>query len=144
MEEYFKMTIRPFTRQKCSVFVWGARRRTSTPFLASRLAGIKYHQTTVVSFTEEGKKQNLSSIICQASTRFSSWRTYSILLEDYSELTWVCSKKLTSFIIGKWWSNSVLIKKCAPSTTVSVILSRQRDIKRRKGVQNAGRKGKGK
>ena len=42
---------------------------------------------------------------------------------DYSELTWVYSKKDTSCVTGKWWPNSILIKKCVCFIAVSIILS---------------------
>jgi len=124
------VTIRPFTQQKCPVFVWGAWRCTSTPSLASRLARLKYQWTTVFSFTKEWEKQKPSSIISQ-TTRCSSWTVVQYSTRDYSERTWVYSKKVTCCIIGKWLPNSLLRKKSAPFATVSVILSKQETEKGR-------------
>jgi hypothetical protein len=55
--------------------------------------------------------------------RCSSWRAVQYYTGDYSELIWVYSKKDRSFITGKWWSNSVLIKQCVSFTTVSIFFS---------------------
>jgi len=40
---------------------------------------------------------------------------------DYSELTRVYRKKDTSCVTGKWWPNSILIKKCVSFTAASII-----------------------
>jgi len=63
-----------------------------------------------------------SSMIPQATIRCSSWRVVQYSTRDNSELIWVYSKKDTSCITGKWWPNSILIKKCVTFTTVSIIL----------------------
>ena len=55
----------------------------------------------LVSFREQGEKQILS-FISQATRR----RVLQYSTTDYS---------------GKWWSNSVLIKKCVSLTGVSII-----------------------
>jgi hypothetical protein len=112
------MTIRPYT-----FLVRGAWRCTPTPFLTSTIARLKYRRTTVVTFREQGEKQTLSSIISQASGRCYSRRMVNYSTTDYSELTWVYSKKDTSCIPGKLWPNSALNRKSASFTTVSIIYS---------------------
>jgi len=82
--QFFKMTFRHTHSQKCSVLVWGAWRCISTSSLASKIARLQYYWTT-------GRRG------VQYSTK------------DYSELTWVYSKKDTSCVIGKWWPNSILL-----------------------------------
>jgi hypothetical protein len=42
----------PTRSHKCSVLVWGAWRCISTSTMTSTMARIKYHRTTVVSFSE--------------------------------------------------------------------------------------------
>ena len=108
---------------KCSVLVWWAWRCTSTSSLASTIARLNYHQTTVVSFKEYSEKQIPFYIISQATRRCSFWRGVQYNTRDYSELIWVYSEKDTSYITGKWWTNSVLIKKRVSSTLVFIILS---------------------
>ena len=56
------------------------------------------------SFREQTEKQ-IPSIISQAAIR----RVVQYATRDYSELTWVYSKKDTSCVTGKWWPNSTLI-----------------------------------
>jgi hypothetical protein len=73
MMQFLKMTISPYTHE-CSVLVWGAWRCTSTSSLANKIARLKYHLTTVVSFTEQGVQLIPSSTISQATRRCSSWR----------------------------------------------------------------------
>jgi len=92
--------------QECSVSVWGVWRCTSTSSVASTDAKLKYCRTTVGSYTEQSEKQ-ISSIIAQAAS--NSCTVFST--RDYSELTRVSSKKDTSCVRGKWWPNSILIKK---------------------------------
>jgi len=104
--------------QKCSVLVWGAWRCTSTSSVASTVAQLKYCRTTVVSYREQSEKQ-ISSIIPQASSK--SCTVFST--RDYSELTWVYSKNNTSCVRGKWWPNSILIKKYVFFIAVSIIFS---------------------
>jgi len=70
----------------------------------------------LVSFREQGEKQ-IPSKISQASRR----RVVHYSTRDYSELTRVYSKKDTSCVTGKWWPNSILIKKCISFTAVSII-----------------------
>jgi len=70
---------------------------------------LKYHQTTVVSFREQTEKQILS-IISRATRR----RVVQHSTTDFS-------KKDTSCVTGKWWPNSILIKKCVSFTAVSII-----------------------
>ena len=70
----------------------------------------------LVSFREQGEKQ-MPSKISQASRR----RVVQYSTRDYSELTRVYSKKDTSCVTGKWWPNSILIKKCVSFTAVSII-----------------------
>jgi len=101
--------------QKCSVLVWGARKCTSAS-LASTIAQVKYHWTTVVSVREQGEKQ-IPSIISQATRR----KVVQYSSRDYSEFTRVCSKKDTSCVTGKWWPNSILIKKCVSFMALSII-----------------------
>jgi len=50
--------------------------------LASTIAQLKYHRTTVVSYRKQGEKQ-ISSISCQATRR----RVVQYSTRDYSELT---------------------------------------------------------
>ena len=107
--QFFKIMIDHTHSQKCSVLVWGAWRCTLTS-LASTIAHLKYCQTTVVSFRERGEKQ-IPSIISQAARRVVQYCT-----RDYS----VYSKKDTSCVTGKWWPNSILIKKCVSFTAVSI------------------------
>jgi len=57
----------------------------------------------LVSFREQGEKQ-IPSIISQATRR----RVVQYSTRHYS---------------GKWWPNSILIKKCVSFTAVSIILS---------------------
>jgi hypothetical protein len=122
MTRFFKITTGPYTHQKCSVLVWGAWRCTSTSSLASTITRIKYHQTTVVSSREYGKKKIPSSIISQATRRRSSRRVVQYSTRDYSQLIWIYCKKDTS-CIQKMWPNSILIKKYVSFTTVSITLS---------------------
>jgi len=68
------------------------------------------------SFREQGEKQ-IHSKISQASRR----RVVQYSTREYSELTWVYSKKDTSCVTGKWWPTSILIKKCVSFTAVSII-----------------------
>jgi len=63
----------------------------------------------VVSLREQSEKQE------------EEW--YNIPLETLSELTQVYSKKDTSCVTGKWWPNSVLIKKCVSFTAVAIIFA---------------------
>ena len=70
----------------------------------------------LVSFREQGENQ-IPSNICQVTRR----RVVQYSTRDYSELTWVYSKKDTSCVTGRWWLNSTLIKKCASFTAVSII-----------------------
>jgi len=58
----------------------------------------------LASFREQGQKQ-IPSIISQATRR----RGVQYSTRDYSELTWVYSKKDTSCVTGKWWPNSILM-----------------------------------
>ena len=116
MLQFFK-TIRQAHNQLCSVLVWGAWRCTSASPLASTVAQLKYHRTTVFSFREQGEKQIPSCIISQATGR----RVVQYSTRHYSELTWVYFKKDTSCDTGKWWPNSILIKKCVSVTAVSII-----------------------
>jgi len=118
----FKMTVRPPT-QKCSVSVWGPWRCTSTSFLASTIARLKYHQTTVASCTQYGDKHSPASITSQATRRCSSWTVVQYCTADRSELVSVYCKKDTSYITGNWWPISIVIMKCVYFTTVSYILS---------------------
>ena len=92
-------------------------------FLASTMTRLKYHLTSVVSFRGYGEKQIPSSMISQATRWCSSWRAVQYSTTDYSEHIWVYSKKDTYCITGKWWPNSILIKKCVSLTAVSIILS---------------------
>jgi len=101
--------------QKCSVLVWGAWRCTSTSSLASTIAQLKYHRTTVVSFREQSEKQ-IQSIISEATRRVVQYSA-----RDCSDLTWVYSKKDTSCVTGKWWSNAILIQKCVSFTAASIV-----------------------
>ncbi len=112
----FKMTIHPYTQPE--VFSLGLRsiRYTSTSSLASRIPQLKYNQTTVVSFIEQGEKQ-IPSIISQVTRR----RVVQYSNRDYSELTRVCFKKDTSCITGILLKNSISIKKCVSFTVVSII-----------------------
>ena len=64
---------------------------------------LKYHQTIVVSFREQGEKQ-IPSIVTQATRR----RVVQYSTRDYSELTQVYSKKDTSCVTGKQWPSSIL------------------------------------
>ena len=115
MMKFFKMTIRPHTQAE--VFsLGGAWRCTSTFSLASTVAPLKYHQTTVVSFRKQGEMQ-IPSIISQATRR----RVVYYSARDYSELTWVCSKKDTSCITGILIKSSILIRKCVSFKAVSII-----------------------
>jgi hypothetical protein len=88
----------PTHSQKCSVLIRGAWRCISTSTLTSTIARLKYHRTTVVSVSE---KQITSSLISQA-TRCSSWIVVKYSIRDYSELTWVYSKKGRRCTTGKW------------------------------------------
>ena len=112
MLQFFKTTIRHTRSQKCSFLVWEAWRCTSTSFLASTITHLKYRRTSVVSFREQDEKQ-IPSIISQATRR----RVVQFFTRNYS----VYSKKDTSCVAGKWWPNSILIKKCVSSTAVSII-----------------------
>jgi hypothetical protein len=76
----------------------------------------------VVSFKEWGKKQ-IYSIISQATSICSSCRVVKYSTKDYSELIYVYFKKDTSCVTGKWWPNSIIMKKCVSFRTVSIILS---------------------
>jgi hypothetical protein len=58
---------------------------------------------------------SISQATRRRAVQYSSW--------DHSELIRDYSKKDTSSITGKWWPNSVVIKKCISVTTVSIILS---------------------
>jgi len=109
--------------QKCSVLVWGPWTCTSTFSLASTIATLKHHQTTVASCRQYGDKHSPSSITSQATRRSSSWTVVQYSTGDCSQLVSVYCKKDTSCITGKWWPNSVLIMKCVSFTTVSFILS---------------------
>ena len=82
---------------------------------------LKYHRTTVASCRQYGDKHSPSSITSQATRRCSSWTVVLHSTEDCSELVSVYCKKDTSCITGKWWPNSVLVKKCVYFTTVSFI-----------------------
>ena len=58
---------------------------------------------TLWSVLESGSK---------ATRSCSPWRVVQYSVRTCSELIWVYSKKDTSCITGKWWPNSILIKKC--------------------------------
>jgi hypothetical protein len=71
--QFLKMKIHPPPHTEPDMFILGLR-STKMDFdisLASTIAGLKYHRTTVVSFGWQGQKQILSYIISQA-TRLSS------------------------------------------------------------------------
>ena len=104
--------------QKCSVLVWGPRRCTSTFSLANTIARLKYHRTTVAGCKHYGGKHSPSSITSQATTRCSSRTMVQYSTGDCSQLVSVYCKKGTSCITGKWWPNSILIKKRVSFTTV--------------------------
>jgi hypothetical protein len=77
----------------------------------------------MISFREYGDQQSTSSIISQATGRFvmdSStilhWRLFRTYMSIYSQ-------KDTSFITGKGWHNSVVIRKCVSFTASYIILS---------------------
>jgi hypothetical protein len=97
--------------QKCSVSVWGAWRCTSASSVASTVAQLKYCRTSVGSYREQSEKQ-ISSIITQATSKSCT---------DYSEFTRVYSKKDTSCVRGKWWPNSILIKKYVSCGSLSLL-----------------------
>jgi len=82
-----------------------------------------HHQNNVVSFKEKGEKQIYSFITAQATSICPSCRVIKYSTRDYSELIYVYFKKETSCATGKWWPNSVLLKKCVSFRTVSIILS---------------------
>ena len=70
----------------------------------------------------EGRRFHLPTPLMQLEyVLHEGWLQYSI--RDYSVLIWVYSKKDTWCIKGKWWPNSLLIKKFVSSTSVSIILS---------------------
>ena len=94
--QFFKKTIHPYTQPE--VFSLGLRaRKCTSASLASTVAQLKYHRTTVVSFREQGEKQ-IPSIISQATRR----KVVQYSTRDYS-------KKDTTCVTGKWWSSSILI-----------------------------------
>ena len=115
--QIFKMTYRPCTQAE--VFSRGlrARRCTSTSALASTIA-----RQISSNHCGQGEKP-IPSIISQGAGRCSSWTVVHYSTRDCSELIWVYSKKGTSCITGKWWPNSIPIKKCISFRTVPTILS---------------------
>ena len=58
----------------------------------------------------------LSYIISQATRRVIQYST-----TDHAKLTRVYCKNDTSYVTGKWWPNSISIKKCVSFTAVSII-----------------------
>ncbi len=116
MMQFFKMMIHPYIQPE--VFSLGLRRMKMhfTSSLVSTNVKLKNRWTTVISFREQGEKQ-IPSVNSQTTRR----RVVQYSTRDYSELTWVYSKKDTSCVTGKWWPNSILIKKCLSFTAVSII-----------------------
>jgi hypothetical protein len=96
----FKMTVRLCTHKR-SVSVWGPWRSTSTSSLASTIARLKYHQTTVASCRQHTDKHSPSSITPPATRRCSSWTVVQYSTGDCSELVSVYCRKDTSYITGK-------------------------------------------
>ena len=113
MMQFFKMMIRTYIQPE--VFTLGLT-STSAASLVSSIVQLKNHGTTVVSFREQGEKQ-IPSTISQATRR----RVVQNSTRDCSEVTWVYSKKDTSCVAGKWWPESILIKKCVSFTAVFII-----------------------
>jgi len=100
------------------VFILGLRsmKMHFNIFSASTFAQLKYHWTTVVSYRKQGDKQ-IPSIIFRATRR----QVVHYSTRDYSQPTWIYSKKGTSCVTGKCWPNSTLIKKYVSFTAVSII-----------------------
>ena len=87
--------------------------------ISSTITHPKYHQTTVVSFIEQGEKHIPSYIVCQATT--TRRRVAQYCTAHCSERTQVYCKKDTSCVTGKWWPSSILLKKCVSFVAVSII-----------------------
>jgi len=68
----FQDDISPIHKPEVFSLAWKTWRCTSTSSLASTITRLKYHQTTVVRFTEQGEKQTPSSTISQATRWCSS------------------------------------------------------------------------
>ena len=65
-------------------------------------------------------EQITSSISSQETKRCSTWRVVQHSSSDCLELPRVYSKNDTSYITGKWGTNSISIKKCVSFRTVSI------------------------
>jgi hypothetical protein len=82
------------------------------------------HQTSI-SLNQCGQLYRVGwrahSLIHQLSINYGTF--CNIPLQIIQNLLQVYSKKDTSCIIGKWWSNSIFIKKGESFTTVPMTLS---------------------
>jgi hypothetical protein len=66
---FFRWHVTHTHRQKCSVVVWGTWRSTSTSSLASTIASLKYHPTTVVTVRSRSPPPSflnqLEDVLCE-------------------------------------------------------------------------------
>jgi hypothetical protein len=114
-----------FQDYKCSVQSWleqheDALQHLPWPAQLSDLNTIKPLRSVLESRWEaDWLSHYLSSsqkMFFMKSSTVLHWRLFRTYKSVYS-------KKDTSCITGKWWHNSIVIKKCVSFTTISIILS---------------------
>jgi len=106
MLQFLKLTVRPYTQPE--VFSLDYEEHEDAPQHLFWLA--QYHRTIVVSLESRVR----SRFPLASSLKEQEEEQYSIPLQTIQNLH-------ESIANGKWWPNSILIKKCVSFTAVSII-----------------------